>query len=377
MNTEQLMQSEGQETSASKKLKLVYLPRNKNDNNPYQAQLEKNLIDLGLDAMGVPYRQWFLFAALREWKADIIHFHWLQSFFVRSSLAKSLFSMVLFVFQLAILRLLGTKIVWTVHNLKNHNNRHVISERWGKIIVSRIAHGIIAHCHKAKEEIIDCFNVTDPEKIFVVPHGNYIESYENAIDRSEARRQLNIEESETVLLFFGLIRPYKGVLELIETIEKLDCPQVRLLVVGKLWQDAEEFNDILQQKAANNLQIDYRPGFVPDEMIQVYMNASDLVVFPYRDILTSGAVLLAMSFGKGCIAPKIGCIGETLDDNGAFLYDLEEADGLATAISRAVSNPHKLGELGKYNYQQAKENSWRNVARKTLAVYQQSQRSTN
>lgn len=369
MNVEQLIPSKKKRDFKQKKLKVVYLPRNKKDTNPYQAQLAQKLTDLGMDVEGAEYQQWFLLTALKQWKADIIHLHWLQSFFVRSSLTKSLVSMMLFVGQLLILRLLGTKIVWTVHNLKNHNNRFLISERIGKLAVSNIADGIIAHCQLAKEEIVSNLKTANPDKIFVVPHGNYIECYENKINRQEARRQLNISDSDVVLLFFGLIRPYKGVLEMVKALEEISLPKVKLLIVGKLWQDTEEFDEVLRQKAANDLRIVYRPGFVPDELIQVYMNACNLVVFPYRDILTSGAVLLAMSFGKACLAPKIGCIGEILDKKGAFLYNPNKEDGLIKATQAAVNNSSVLNQMGEYNYQKIQQYSWQNVAQQTLKIY--------
>ncbi|WP_242482112.1 glycosyltransferase, partial [Trichormus variabilis] len=71
--------------------------------------------------------------------------------------------------------------------------------------------------------------------------------------------------------------------------------------------------DMLLQKIDNEPNIKFIPGFVPSEKLQIYLNACDVVVFPYRDILTSGAVMLAMSFGRACIAPRKGCIAEVLD----------------------------------------------------------------
>jgi len=58
------------------------------------------------------------------------------------------------------------------------------------------------------------------------------------------------------------------------------------------------------------------------------MNACDVVVFPYQEILTSGAVILAMSFGRACVAPRLGCIQDVLDDKGAFIYEPSNKAGL-------------------------------------------------
>jgi glycosyltransferase involved in cell wall biosynthesis len=100
------------------------------------------------------------------------------------------------------------------------------------------------------------------------------------------------------------------------------------------------------------------------------MNACDVVVLPYRDIFTSGSVFLAMSFGRACIAPHKGCIGEVLDDSGAFLYDSDE--GLLQVLHYAIEKKADLPRMGKHNLQLAEQLlSWSNLAKMTLDVYQQ------
>lgn len=260
--------------------------------------------------------------------------------------------------------------MWTVHNLKNHNNNYQRLDRIGTAAVARLAHAIIAHCEAAKQEIITTFNLSNGNKINVVPHGNYINCYENKVSRDEARQILGIPDSKLVLLFFGLIRPYKGVLELVDTFNHLANDETHLIIAGKVWNDSLEQAELLHQKTSENNRIKFIPGFVPDDKIQLYMNACDIVVFPYRDILTSGAVLLAISFGRPCIAPRKGCIGEVLDDAGAFLYNLDSDDGLLQAIKMAIEKKAELSQMGKHNYILAQKYSWESVAEMTLEVYQ-------
>jgi len=98
------------------------------------------------------------------------------------------------------------------------------------------------------------------------------------------------------------------------------------------------------------------------------MNACDVVVLPFHDILTSGSALLAMSFGKPVIAPRLGCIPEVLDSEGAFLYNYKEREGLLKAIQEAsVAN---LGAMGKHNYDKTKRFDWNVIAQKTHELYQ-------
>ena len=69
-------------------------------------------------------------------------------------------------------------------------------------------------------------------------------------------------------------------------------------------------------------------GAVPDDRMQVYLRAADAVVLPYRDVLTSGSAILAMTFGQPVIAPAIGCLPESLGSEGTILYDADAPDGL-------------------------------------------------
>jgi glycosyltransferase involved in cell wall biosynthesis len=99
------------------------------------------------------------------------------------------------------------------------------------------------------------------------------------------------------------------------------------------------------------------------------MNAADVVVLPYRDIFTSGAALLAMSFGKAIVAPRIGCMAELLRSEGAYLYDKDDPRGLTKAISQATREQQRLPMMGLYNLQQAQALNWTEMARCTAAGY--------
>lgn len=165
----------------------------------------------------------------------------------------------------------------------------------------------------------------------------------------------------------GKVRPYKGVFELIESFTDLNIPETQLIIAGKPVDEAMKNSIKKQISGAKN--IEFIPDFIPDEQIQIYMNACDAVIFPYRDILTSGAIILAMSFAKACIAPRKGCIGELLDDMGSFLYDGENQEGLGEAIKKAVTQKHELLQMGAHNLQLAQKLAWSGIAEQTFRVY--------
>ncbi len=361
--------------SKTEQIKSIFLPR-VIDDNPYIKQLINNLKNVGIELVfseNYSSRTFFLLTVIFPEKADIVHLQWLHPFFVRSkNQFVNLIKFVIIISELILLKLIGVKIIWTVHNIKNHENKNLILDRIYSVTVARLANAMIAHCQAAKEEIIKEFSVKNTDKIFVVPHGNYIECYENKIEKVAARKSLGLEDSSLVFLFLGTIRPYKGVFELIDTFSQLysdKSDNIQLVIAGRVYDDSQEITDTLKEKIANDPRIKFFPGFVPDDEIQVYMNASDVVIFPYRDILTSGAVILAMSFGRACIAPRKGCIGEVLDDQGAFLYQIDDENGLTKAINSALEKQRELLLMGKHNFELAQYYNWNYIAKMTADVY--------
>jgi glycosyltransferase involved in cell wall biosynthesis len=233
--------------------------------------------------------------------------------------------------------------------------------------VARHADAILAHCETAKRLAVAEFDLHDRDKVHVVPHANYIGSYDNRTERAAARAELGLHGSAVVILFLGQVRPYKGVLGLVDTFRRLPEADAHLVIAGKSL--TQEDVALIRQRIGDAANITYEPGFVPDDRVQVYMNACDAVVLPYRDILTSGAAVLAMSFGKACIAPRLGCINDLLDEHGAVLYDADEADGLERALAESVARRSELAVMGRHNLAQIEPWSWDRMAQMTLDVY--------
>ncbi|MBE9209868.1 glycosyltransferase family 4 protein [Nostoc sp. LEGE 06077] len=351
-------------------MKVIFAPT-VNDDNPYLSQLIANLQKINIQVETISSNSFFLSAVISHWKPDIVHFHWLDPLFQvpNRNKFKSILKLLSFIVQLIILKISGVKIVWTVHNLKNHENLNLFLDRISSFMVFRLAKAIITHCNAAKEEFLEVFSGTNTDKIFVIPHGNYVDSYENKIEKPIAREKLCLKQSGTIFLFLGLIRPYKGVFELIDTFKQLDNDEAQLVIAGKIYRDSPEIAEALIQKISDDKRIKLIPGFVPSEEVQFYMNACDIVIFPYRDVLTSGAVLLAMSFGKACIAPRKGCIGEALDDTGAFLYKIDDESGLIQAMKSALCKHSELSFMGQHNRYLAEKYNWKHVAEMTDDVY--------
>jgi beta-1,4-mannosyltransferase len=350
--------------------------------NPYQQQLAKALEKLGIQVNGIGGRHVFLPTAITAEGTTIVHLHWLHNYFRTPEFSKipalkflqlpfAAFTLSQFIVGLIILKFIKIKIVWTAHNLASHETLFPRIDYFCRFTVAHLADSVIAHCDAAKDEIINNFQIKNINKVSVVYHGNYVEYYENSVSKSDARQTLGLTENDLVFLFLGLIRPYKGVLELIEAFLTLESIDKQLTIAGRVAGKSvdDTFAKQIQLKSEASSQIMYRPEFVPDDKIQVYMNACDIVVFPYRDVLTSGAVVLAMSFGKPCIAPKKGCIGETLNESGAFLYDPAQDNGLSEAMNQALVNRAALSQMGQYNQQAVEAWNWDAIAQQTDSIY--------
>ncbi|MCI0454773.1 MAG: glycosyltransferase family 4 protein [Candidatus Dadabacteria bacterium] len=350
-------------------MKVLFIPEFRN--NPYQKALTDSLSKEGIEVnLGGAFNPYYPFTILRlvknHFKPDILHIHWLHPFLLANSMGKTILKSSSFIVELLLVRLLGINIVWTVHNISSHETDFRSFELFFTRLFTRLCGRIIAHSPSAKGEIINTYGVKS-SLITVIPHGNYIDYYPNEMSKAKARNHLEIGMEDLVFLHFGRIRPYKGLRELVDTFKRLNHSQARLLIVG------EPFNKDIANDLMNKCEGDRRVitifSFIPDDEIQIYMNTADVVVLPYRDILTSGAAILAMSFGMPIIAPAIGCIPDILDSEGSFLYDPREEDGLINAMRKASA--YELREMGKHNFELARKLGWDEIARKTHDAYKE------
>lgn len=346
-------------------MKVIFIPVY---SNPYQKVLANWLSKEGVSvSFGITSN---LFSVLRSvknnWKPDVLHIHWLHPFLLANSRGETILKSSSFIGELIILKLLGIKIVWTVHNIISHETNFKSLELFFTKLLLRLCNRIIVHSPSAKKEVMKTYKIRD-SSIIAIPHGNYIDCYENVIDKTEAKKQLHLSSEDVIFLYFGQIRPYKGVLELIDAFKRLEQSQAKLLIIGKPLNN-EVANDVVI-KCTKDERIRTVLKFVPDDELQIYMNAADIVVLPYKNILTSGAIILAMSFGKPVIAPSIGCIRDVLDNEGGSLYVTSDEGGLLKAMKSVLDA--NLKKMGEHNFELAKQLRWDDIAKRTYEVYEQ------
>ena len=314
---------------------------------------------------------------------DFIHLHWIKlsytppnmetrSYFYRRLMENRFVRALLdflCVVNLALTflfaKLTGKTIVFTVHDLFQFGKQ---SLRWK--FQTEIAHRIVfllsdsihAHNHFTRELIETKYS--RKRGIAVVPHGNYMGYYPNYVSKSEARRNLGLPGDAFVYLFLGLLRPYKGLEDLFDAFKKLEGAKARLLVAGRVF-GVDNYRSKLMKITRNDPRIKLVPEFIPDEDIQIYFNACDIFVLPYKDITTSGAAALALSFGRPIVAPGISSFPEVITAESGILYDISQPDALTSALREATAR--FWSETGILDY--ARQFDWSKLGSQLAALY--------
>lgn len=352
---------------------MWHLPEDGLGKNPYGQLLMASLRNRGIRVVPVPYDHLF---ARRAWTdpPDVIHFQFIAPYVLPAGPSRSWWRAVakgmLFFVQMVVLRVAGCRIIWTAHNLVNHERRLAGFEWFFNLLFTRLAHAVIVHGEVAKHAFIRLYRARGlADRIVVVPHPNYVGAYPDDVTRESARRQLGIEGEPVVILCLGQIRRYKGLIDIVRAFHTLaGRAPAELWIAGEAVDGALAAE--LEREAKGSPDIHLHLRYLTADDVGVLLKAGDVVALPYRHILTSGAAVLAMSYGKPCVAPHLDCLVEVLDERGAFFYDPAQSTGLAEALARAIDASAALPVMGQFNLARASEWSWSKAADTLIGVYQ-------
>ena len=329
--------------------------------NPYNAALYT-----ALEQGGAVVGEFTKRRLLRE-RWDIVHLHWPDGVLNSRHAPLAAARVAYLVAQLLFAKARGAKIVWTVHNLQAHNTRHPRVERALWCAFVPLIDAAISLSHAGLELARARFPALARKARFVVPHGHYRGCYKNECTRAEARARLALPLDKPAVAFVGQIKPYKNVPALLRAF--LDRPAetsaASLLIAGKPGDAALAAE--LAALADGHPDVALRFGHIADDEMQVMLNACDLAVFPYREILNSGSAILALSFDRPVLVPAKGAMAELRNLVGpewVMTYE-GELDGaiLGHALRWATGTArHATCNLNGLD--------WETVAAQTLAAYQ-------
>lgn len=294
---------------------------------------------------------------------DLFHLHWVELFFVYPSLLVSLRRWVSVVLALFLAHSTGIRLVYTIHNVQQHEGKRPVLVWMATQMLLALAHALHVHNETVRSQL---GRWQSSSRVWVIPHGNYVSAYPNTCSRSQARAHLGIPAECFVYLSLGRVRPYKGILELLRAFRDLEAPLARLIIAGE--EQETDYAAEVRALAGKDDRVMLRLSHVPDEEIQFYMRACDIAVLPYKHVTTSGAALLAFSFGVPIIAPNMGGFAQLVGDRACgILYAPGDETALKEALYQAqhmdLSAPRQACE------QLARAHDWVTIAGQHAAMY--------
>ena len=155
------------------------------------------------------------------------------------------------------------------------------------------------------------------------------------------RRRLG--DPDVSLLFFGAVRPYKGLDIALEALAELDrSADVKLVVAGRFWEDRHAYEKLVDRLGIR-ARVEIRDGYVANDDAALAFSAADAVVLPYRTATQSGVAQLAFAYGKPVVATRVGGLPAAIaHDRTGYLVPPADAAALADGITRVVSEPERF-----------------------------------
>jgi glycosyltransferase involved in cell wall biosynthesis len=240
----------------------------------------------------------------------------------------------------------NAKILFICHNVVEHESnffRTVLTR-----IVLTNGDCFIVHSEEDKNNLLRMFPGAEVRKVF---HPTY-DVFDNCnIDDNHMRKRLGIDGN--IILFFGFIRPYKGLKYLISALpEVLRKEEVTLLVAGEFWRDKEMYLRLIESLLLNNRVI-LVDEYISNEDVQGYFSAADLVVQPYVSATGSGVVQIAFALNKPVISTRVGSLPEIIEDGKTgYIVSPKSSKELAEAITMFFEE--KKGEEFALNIERVK-----------------------
>jgi glycosyltransferase involved in cell wall biosynthesis len=264
----------------------------------------------------------------------------------------------------------GWSIVYTAHNLLPHRTPRPW-DPWQYRRLYRRTDAVIVHAAVLADRLVATVGMRR-EQVHVVPPGGLGVFRETPLGASEARARLGLDRDAPWLLFFGLIRPYKGLADLIHAMPlvRQRFPRVRLLVAGEPMQRLAPLLRLVDRLGLRDA-IVLRSGFVPMRDVAVYFCAADLVVLPYVTGSVSAILLTAYDYGRPVVTTAVGGLPELVDDGRTgFVVPPGRPAALADAVCRGLAEPQRLASMGQAARARMERcHAWDDVARQTVEVY--------
>lgn len=224
---------------------------------------------------------------------------------------------------------------------------------------------VIAHSENGARRLRDLIGLP-ADRVRVIPHGAF--DYLTRLPQ-EAPLPPELEGAQDpVILFFGLMRPYKGIDTLLEAFAELEGAE--LWIVGN---PRMEIDALVEKSRRLPGKVRWLPRFIEDREIPAIMRAADVLTLPYRDIEQSGVLYTGLAFGKAMVLSDVGGFGEVArEHDAARLVPPEDPAELAAALKELTGdNEARAVQEGKAAAAATGPYSWPDIARSTIRLYRE------
>jgi beta-1,4-mannosyltransferase len=322
--------------------------------NPYISLLYAAVGAAGVSVEDADLHPWRLDST--EQGYDVLHMHWPEYTLAGPGAGlihttRAIAAALALRSSVLMLRSRGVRIVWTAHNLRPHNSAAPAAQVNLYGWFAKEADAVIVHTPYAGQLVRERLGRTGP--MYLARHGNYIDAYDPPrVDRQTLRERYEFSETDDVLLAFGQISAYKRLPELVSEFESFASPSARLLIAGAPKDPlvAQKLKDM----AAGSDRVVLLDRYIPDPEVGALYSLADLAVFNYSEIFSSGALLLAFTFGLAALAPRQGT-DEILSRPALFAWEFSPFEVLqeALAVSSDVRRNAALEMAGRHGWDDA------------------------
>ncbi len=266
-----------------------------------------------------------------------------------------------------------TKVVCIADNVIPHEKR--IGDKSFTKYFTKSIDGFVTMSKKVLEDLKQ-FSSKPAQQI---QHPLY-DNFGEIISKEEARKYLNLNREENIILFFGFIRKYKGLDILLEAMAELKKStnyevrttnndkqetrnKIKLLIAGEFYEDRKQYDDLIEEYGIKDSLI-LRTDFIQDSEVKYYLCAADFVIQPYRNATQSGVTPLAYHFEKPMLVTNVGGLPDLVPDGKVGLI----AEPNAVAIANKIEELYSLGEAHFLPFlkQEKKKYSWEILTNKIV-----------
>lgn len=268
---------------------------------------------------------------------------------------------------LSLARRRGKKVVLTLHNVLPHEQGR--AKRWLNAMVFSLADHVIVHSAAMKDGLLRAGRFKEPQ-VSVIPHGILTPPAAGNTSPAEARAELDLPAEAQVVLYFGNIRPYKGVDTLLEAFQIISqkLPEAVLLIAGQPWMDWKPYQARIASLGIGS-RVKTRLGFVPFDRVHLFFAAADVVALPYTHFdAQSGVAAMALASSRPTVVTDVGGLPDMVPDP-RLIVPAGDPPALADAVCRVLADPVLRRELSEKTAVAAQAFSWDRIAAQTAEVY--------